>query len=160
VTYKIREPYKHFSDLQRMVVIVRAVLEESPTYKHMQFDEKKTMNFLYDAMHGRPGFFIRVIVDENDVIVGGIICLCEELITSTDKVAYDLTIMMDKEHRGHCITHLVEIIRLYKVWAVAQGAKVVKMGVSSGLNIDKASHFLEKLGFARIGAMHGFIVEA
>lgn len=143
----------------QLVDISRRVLKESPTYTHMSYDEEKSANYIYGAIAKQPGWFLRVIIDKSSGrVVGGILCYCETTLYGHDKQAYDVTIMIDEEHRGKCLKQLVQIIEEYKEWAIAQGAKVIKMGVSSGLNIEKASMFFEKLGFKQIGAMHAVVV--
>lgn len=142
----------------RLVEISEKVLSES-TYAHMKFDKEKTANYIFDGIKKRDGWFLRVIVNEDrNEIVGGLLCICEPTLFGPDKVAYDITIMMDEEHRGRCVRQLVQVVDEYKSWAIEQGAKLIKLGVSSGINIDKASLFFEQLGFKRIGAMHGLQV--
>ena len=154
--YSVRDAVD--KEVFRLVEISERVLKESPTYTHMKFDSEKAANYIYGAIMKHDGWFLRVIVDENNVIAGGLICVCEPMAFSPDKVAYDITIMVEEEHRGRCLPQLVQVIEEYKVWAVAQGAKLIKMGVSSGISIDSAAKFFERLGFERIGSMHGFKV--
>lgn len=143
----------------RLVEITEAVLLES-VYSHITYDKEKSANYIMDGILKRPGTFLRVIADESDKIAGGIFCVCEKMLFSQDKVAYDITIMIDEEHRGRCLKQLIQIIEEYKTWAIAEGAKIIKMGVSSGINIDKASQFFEVMGFERVGAMHSLRVGA
>lgn len=141
-----------------VVDVCERVLQEAPTYSRMRFDRDKVANYVYGAIVKQPTWFLRVIVDEDNKIVGGICCQCVESMNGPDKVAFDVTIMLDEEHRGKCLKQIIQIVEEYKEWAIAEGAVVIKMGVSSGINMDKASVFFETLGFKRIGAMHGYIV--
>lgn len=138
--------------------ICEKVLLESPTYRHMAFDRMKCANQIYSCIMKHEGWFLKIIVDETNRPVGGIGCWCGVSDFGPDKIAHDITIMLDEEHRGRCLKQIIEIVEEYKKWATAQGAKLIKMGVSSGMNMDKASTFFETLGFARIGAMHGLII--
>ena len=142
-----------------MTEACRVVLQES-VYAHLHFDHDKCANWLVGAILEQPGWFMRVIADENDEPIGGIVCVTETTLFGNDKVAYDVTIMVSKEHRGKCLRPLMNIIREYRDWAIADGAKLIKLGVSSGINIDKASVFMERMGFPRIGAMHGMRIGA
>lgn len=144
----------------KLVKISERVLKESPVYTLTAFDKEKSANYIYGAIMKQPGWFLRVIANDANEPVGGLLCLCTDLIYGPDKVAYDITIMIDEEHRGKCLPQLVQIVNEYKEWALEQGAKIIKFGVSSGINIDHASVFFERMGFARIGAMHGIIVGA
>lgn len=143
----------------KLAEIVKKVLEESTTYRHMMFDAKKTQNYIMGAILKQKGYFLKIIVHkESQEPVGGLLCECWEAYSSQDKIAFDVTVMIEKEHRGKCIKELVQIIEDYKAWALGEGAKVIKFGVSSGLNIDRASRFFEKMGFPKIGAMHALVV--
>lgn len=141
-----------------LVELSERVMLES-TYKHMNFSKEKVANYLYGAIIKRPGWFLRVIAKEDsNEIAGGLLCTCETTLFGSDKIAHDVTIMVTEENRGRCLKQLIQIIYEYKEWALDNGAKMIKLGVSSGMNIDKASTFYEKLGFQRVGAMHAFIV--
>lgn len=144
----------HGYEIDKITERCRLVLQES-VYSHLNFDHEKCANWLCGAVLEQPGWFMRVIADEQDEVIGGMVCINETSLFGSDKVAYDVTIMVAAEHRGKCLRPLLQIMREYKEWAIADGAKLVKIGVSSGINIDKASKFFERLGFARIGAMHG-----
>lgn len=142
-------------EITRLVTLSEKVMQES-TYAHMHFDHDKVGNYIVGAILKQPGWFLRVIAEhESDDAVGGLICLTEISIFGRDKMAYDVTIMIDEEHRGKCLKQLIQMVHEYRDWAIKEGAKVIKFGVSSGINIDKASVFFERMGFARIGAMHG-----
>lgn len=145
-------------DLDKLVAISRRVLAEAPTYTFTTFDENKCANYICGAILKQPGWFLRVIADENDDAVGGLICYCEPFIYSGDKIAYDVTLMIDAEHRGKCLAQLIQLIDEYKAWALAEGAKVIKFGISSGISVAKGARFLERLGFRHIGSMHAIVV--
>jgi hypothetical protein len=66
--------------------------------------------------------------------------------------------MVPEEHRGRCLKQLITIIYAYKEWALKDGAKIVKLGVSSMINIEKAELFFDKLGFKKIGSQHAIIL--
>lgn len=142
----------------KLVEISEAVLKESPTYTHLAFDKEKSANYIYSAIMKYDGWFLRVIADENNEIVGGLLGCMETTVFGPDKIAYDVTVMMEIEHRGRCVRQLVQVVQEFKQWGIDNGAKLIKLGVSSGINIEKASMFFEHMGFERIGAMHGYKV--
>ena len=142
----------------KLVEISEAVLKESPTYTHLAFDKEKSANYIYSAIMKHDGWFLRVIADENNEIVGGLLGCMETTVFGPDKIAYDVTVMMEIEHRGRCVRQLVQVVQEFKQWGIDNGAKLIKLGVSSGINIEKASMFFEHMGFERIGALHGYKV--
>ena len=154
--YQVRDA--EMRDVYVLADIIKRVLDESITYSHLTFDRDKTANFLVDGIKKRKGTFLRIIVDETDTPVGGLMGWVQEPVTSRDIVADDITMMVDVEHRGKCIKQFLQVIMEYKDWAVSENAKLIKIGISSGMKVDSASRFLEKLGFERVGAVHAFRV--
>lgn len=133
-------------------------MAEMPTYARLTFDHEKTANCIANGILKHDGWFLRVIADENDEPVGG---LCGVNFTSDfgpDKIAHDVTMMIDVPHRGRCTRQFIQCCEDFKAWAIADGAKIVKLGVSSGIKIDSIASFLERLEFTRIGSMHAYIV--
>lgn len=156
-SYIARNP--HGYEVDKLSAIAGRVLAESPTYTRLAFDHSKTANYIAGAILKQQGWFIRVIAQgDSDEPVGGLIGVCEETLFGSDKIAYDITMMIDKEHRGKCIRAFVQCCEDFRAWAIADGAKIVKLGVSSGIKIDAISNVLERLGFVRIGGMHAHIV--
>jgi hypothetical protein len=146
-------------EVYQLVDLSQAVLKESPTYTHMAFDKEKSAFFFAKGINKEKQWFLRVIVEKVEgTVVGFILCVCEPSIFGPDKIAYDVTIMVDEAHRGKCTKQVVQLIYDYKEWALKEGAKVVKMGVSSLINIEKAELFFDKLGFTKIGSQHAIIV--
>jgi len=96
-------------------------------------------------------------VSDTDEPVGGITAVCEETAFGPDKIAYDLIMIVEKEHRGRCTRAFIQCIEDYRTWALNEGAKIIKLGVSSGIKIDSVSNILERLGFVRIGSMHAHL---
>lgn len=156
MSYIVRDA--HGYEIDKIVEKSRVVLMEMPTYRGMTFDHEKTANYICGAILKQPGWFIRVIAErETDEPVGAIVGVCETSFFGPDKVAYDVTFMIEEAHRGRCVAQLVKMIHDFREWATANGAKVVKIGVSSGLNIGKAADFLNRIGFTQVGSMHAYI---
>lgn len=154
--YAVRDA--HGYEVDKLAAIAGRVMDEMPTYTRLAFDHEKTANYIAGAILKQKGWFLRVIVDETNEPVGGLIGVCEETLFGPDKVAYDVTMMIDKEHRGKCVRAFIQCCEDFRDWGVNEGAKIVKLGVSSGIKIDSVSNVLERLGYIRIGAMHAHIV--
>lgn len=156
-SYIVRDA--HGYEVDKLTAIVGRVLAEAPTYTRLAFDHEKTANYIAGAILKQAGWFIRVIAEaDSDEPVGGLVGVNETTVYGPDKVAFDLTMMIDKEHRGKCARQFIQCCEDFREWAIADGAKIVKLGVSSGIKIDSLSNVLERLGFVRIGSMHAHIV--
>lgn len=148
----------HDYEIDKLAAIVGRVWNESPTYTRLTFDHEKTVNYLAGAILKQEGWFLRVIaLADTDEPVGGLAGVCEPLLCSSDKIAYDISMMIDKPYRGKCFREFVQCCEDFRAWGLANGAKIVKVGVSSGIKIDSVSDLLERIGFVRIGAMHAHI---
>lgn len=157
-SYIVRDA--HGYEVDKLAAIAGRVLSEAPTYTRLAFDHDKTANYIAGAILKQDGWFIRVIAEaDSDEPVGGLIGVMEETLFGPDKVAYDVTMMIDREHRGKCIREFIQCCEDFRTWGLNNGAKIVKLGVSSGIKIDSVSNLLERLGFIRIGGMHAHIGE-
>lgn len=146
-------------EVYQLVDLAEAVLKEAPTYTHMEVQKEKCAFFFMKGINKEEQWFLRVICEKDGgAVVGFILAICEPSIFGPDKIAYDVTIMVDEAHRGRCIKQVVQLVYEYKEWALKKGAKVIKMGVSSLINIEKAELFFDKLGFTKIGSQHAIIV--
>jgi len=155
-SYTVRDAYGH--EVDKLAAIVGRILAEAPTYSRLAFDHEKTANTIAGAILKQPHWFLRVIADSDDEPVGGICGVNPISDFGSDRIAHDITMMIEKAHRGHCTRQFIQCCEEFRDWAIADGAKIVKLGVSSGIKIDSISAFLERLGFARIGGMHAHIV--
>lgn len=147
-------------EVDEIAAIVGRVWDES-IYAPLTFDHEKTANLLVEGILCRPGWFLKVIAEkETNKVVGGLLGRIETILTSPDKVAYDVSMMIDKDHRGKCIKQFISLLDEFALWGAANDAKIIKVGVSSGIKVDSASTFLERLGFKRAGSMHSMVVGA
>lgn len=157
-SYVVRDA--HGYEVDKLAAIAGRTLAELPVYLRLAFDHKKTANALAGAIAKQDGWYLRIIADENDEPVGGIFGGCMESICGPDKIAFDITIMIDKPHRGKCIREFVQCCEDFQEWGIAQGAKVIQIGASSGMKVDSISNMLERIGFVRVGAIHAHVIGA
>lgn len=148
--YEVRDP--RGSELDAIVALGEQVGQET-IYSHLSYDKDKAANVIAGAILKQKGWFIKVIV-EDDKIVGGLLCWCGEETFTQDKIARDITIMLKKEHRGKCLQALVTMVEEYKKWAEEEGAKLIVLGASSGINTAGASRLFTKMGFKLTGVLH------
>lgn len=156
MSYTVRDA--HGYEVDKLASLVHRVWDES-IYAPLTFDHGKTANLLVEGILHRPGWYLKVIEHcDSGEPVGGLLGRLEVIATSPDSVAYDISMMIDKDHRGKCIKQFIELMHDFAEWGKNNGAKIIKVGVSSGIKVDSASAFLERLGFKRAGSMHSMIV--
>lgn len=149
--YVVRDA--HFEEVDDCAKIVGEVWSET-IYATCAFDLDKCANMMMGGILKQDGWFLRVIADEvSGKPVGGLLGFCGLLHCSSDKVAYDVAMMVQMQHRGRCIRQFLQIVDEYKTWARADGAKIVKIGVSSGIKVDAFVDLFERAGWKRTGAI-------
>lgn len=148
--YIVRKPLD--IDIEKLTDLGERVHGET-IYSHLAYDRDKVANLIAGAILEQPNWWMRVIALDR-AIVGGMICVAEQALCSSDVITRDVTIMVDKQHRARCLKQLVEMVELYKAWSVEQGAKIIFLGASSGVNVDGASKLFTALGFDYTGVLH------
>lgn len=149
--YTVRDA--HTEEVDNITHIIEEVLSGT-IYSTLSFDHDMCANMVMCGILKQQGWFLRVIADEkNDKAVGGLLGWCGEFICSKDKIAHDVAMMIQQQHRGRCIRQFLQVVEEYKTWALNEGAKVVKIGVSSGLKIDAFVELFERVGWTRTGAI-------
>lgn len=139
-------------DIEKITDLGERVHSET-IYAHIAYDRDKVANLVACGILKQPNWWLRVISLDRD-IVGGMLCIAEPALCSRDVITRDVTIMVDKAHRARCLKQLVEMVELYKAWSIQQGAKIIFLGASSGVNVDGASKLFTALGFDYTGVLH------
>lgn len=81
---------------------------------------------------------------------GFILARLEKSMCGPARVAYD-TALLVRPGRGFAALRLIQA---YRAWAERSGAARITIGVSSGIDIERAGRLLERAGFARVGALY------
>ncbi len=90
-------------------------------------------------------------------ILGFIWAFCgQHLPWSQDLIASDVIHYVLPEHRGKLVGY--RLLKAYRDWAVAKGAKVVNLSVASGITTDRTVKLFERLGFQPIANQSRLIV--
>lgn len=156
VLYLVREA--RMDELYHLVEMGDRMHKESSTFRHMNYDYNKVAQLGATAMQDDSELFLRVIArKENDVAVGMFLARIDTSYFGTDRIASDLLIMVEKEHRGHCYYQMQEIAREYKSWARERDAKIIWLATSTGIETDKVSMLFSSLGFPPVGKLHALI---
>lgn len=156
VPYHVRNA--RMDEVPLLVTMGYKLHRESSTFRHMDYDVKKVAELGARAVLDESELFLRVIANKSDDVAVGMFLAC--MSTSyfgKDRVANDMLIMVEKEHRGHCYYQLQEIAGEYKLWARERGAKVIWLATSTGIETDKTSMLFASLGFPPVGKLHGLI---
>lgn len=156
VPYYVRSA--RMEELEHLVQMGARMHAESSTFRHMDYSFAKVAELGAQAILDESNLFLRVISrKEDDVAVGMFLANMQTSYFGKDRIANDLLVMVEKEHRGHCYYQMQEIAGEYKLWARERGAKIIWLATSTGIETDKTSMLFASLGFPPVGRLHGLI---
>lgn len=140
------------ADIETLVDIGEAMHRESPRFSRLSYSRAKVaglLAFLIDEPLG----FLRV-AEREGVLVGGIACQAAEHWFSEDKFSTDYALFILPEHRGGMTAP--RLIGAYIAWAKEQGAKLIQLGVSTGVQTGETVELYRNIGLKQYG--YGFEV--
>lgn len=144
----IREATAH--DIPALVALGRAMHDESPRWRRLEYDAEKVTNTLR-VLVGEPWGFVWVAEDADGLVVGGMVAAATAHWSSADLVACDLALFVAPAARGGLAP--VRLLRAYRAWAHNVGAKLVHVGVTTGVQTDETAALIERCGFRRCGVV-------
>lgn len=131
-------------DISQVTSLGRRMHEESPIYSKNIFDPQKVIHLLHHSL-SIPQEMCVLINVEDDVVNGGIIGISQENWYGPDREASDVALFIHKDKRGGMLA--ARLIRAYESWAKSIGAKVINLGVSTGIHVEKTTALYKRLGY-------------
>ena len=126
-------------------------MHEESRFRVMKFSVEKMDDFLRWCIVNDDCLLI--VAETNDgEIAGAFAGFCMEQWFSTDKYACDFALFVHPGYRGS--TASWKLISHYVGWAGLKEAKLIQLGISTGVNPDEIGRFYEKLGFKRFGGLY------
>jgi GNAT superfamily N-acetyltransferase len=135
-------------DIPRIVEL-GAIMHQESRLNVLRFDREKVatlMRWILDT-----GQFIEVAEREGKVI-GGFAGFVTDHWASQDSVAYDCGLFIEPEHRGGGFA--VKLVKHFREWAIGQGAKMVTIGINTGVEVERTAKLFELCDFERIGYLY------
>lgn len=136
-----------YFDLPALIALGERMHAESPHFSRIAFSAVKLRETLMAVMGSPDGFLW--VVEKDGVIAGVMVAIALQHWCSTDVVATELVLFVEREHRGSLIG--ARLIKKYRTWAALKGCKQVTAGVSTGVDVEKTTALYERLGFKQFG---------
>ena len=135
-------------DLDALVVLGAIMHAESPRFSKLAFAPHRLRATLEQVLqHG----FLMVATELDDTIIGGMAAICLPHWASDDLVATDLALFIHPDHRGGIAP--ARLVNQYRMWARGKGAKLIDMGVNTGVHPEQTAQFLVRMGWSPVGAI-------
>tara|TARA_B100000745_G_scaffold296315_1_gene241537 strand:+ start:871 stop:1368 length:498 start_codon:yes stop_codon:yes gene_type:complete len=130
-------------DIPSLVRLGREMHEEAPTFDMVDFDEEKlTALAASPAMTDHGASFLAEVNGEAIGMFCGVIV---PHYFGNALMANDLCLFVTKSRRGG--TAAYRLIKAFESWAFANGAEVLRFGISTGVDAERTLKLYEKLGY-------------
>jgi len=133
-------------DILQLVELGKQMHDEAPSFNQMDYDPKKLLS-LGVMLSEQGGMF--VAEKEDSEIIGMFLGVIVPHFFGNDLMANDLCMFVKKAHRGS--TAAPRMIKAFEQWAFANGAKVLRFGVSTGVEAERTLKLYQKLGYTQTG---------
>ncbi|WP_439587493.1 GNAT family N-acetyltransferase [Hydrogenophaga sp.] len=133
-------------DLPVLLDLGERMHAESPRFSRLTFSRARLHDTLRGLLDSPAGF---LWVAEHAQVIGGMAGIIGPHWASDDLVATDLALFIDERQRGGMST--VRLVAQYRQWARERGARIVQVGVTTGVQTEQTARLYERLGLARCG---------
>jgi GNAT superfamily N-acetyltransferase len=137
-------------DFEAVMDMAKAMHRESPIHRAHPFSEARVAALLV-AIADFDEFFAQVAYDGGD-LVGFSLVMVSPMYFSEDLEMLDFAFYVAEDRRGAIAA--VKLVKGWEAWARQQGAVVMRPGVSTGINDERAGAFLEHMGYALTGRQY------
>lgn len=134
-------------DVPRLVELGE-MLHRMSTYRGLSYDREKVGAVLLSLIAGSGVVFVS---ERDGLVMGGMAGGLTEHWFSRDKLAFDYSLFIQPGAR-HGITAM-KLIYAFCEWARLRGARQVRLGITTGLNIDSTSRLYRACGFEDAGKL-------
>lgn len=136
-------------DLPTLLALGASMHAESPRFSRLAFSASRLEETLRALILLPRGF---VLVAELDgELIGGMAAMCMPHWASADLLATDLALFVAPEHRGGLTA--ARLVRRYVGWAMGEGAKLIQLGVTTGVATEETARMFEAIGLRRCGVI-------
>jgi GNAT superfamily N-acetyltransferase len=138
------------ADIEEALELARRNWAESRFAARLPFDEEKVRaNLKRMAEDPRPSYCVFVARDHTGRLVGYLAGSVEEYFFCRRLIASSVFFFVDPKARGGLAA--VKLILAFRRWALNRGAAELYIGIATGVNLEKSSRFLHKMGFQFTG---------
>lgn len=133
------------ADVPRIVEI-GAELHTSSKYRSVAYSHPKVAALMRSLIEGAGVVFV---AERDGLVVGGIAGGVTEHWFSHDLVGFEYSFFILPEARHGLIA--TKLLLAMKAWCKAHGAKTLRIGITTGINVEGTARFYRHMGFADAG---------
>lgn len=125
------------------------LLHDISSYAPIAWNEEKVERLLHGLIDDANSLVI--VSERGGQIVGGLAGGVTEYWFSSEKMAFDYSFFIEPNSR-HGIT-AAGLLKSFFEWAESMGAKQVKLGITTGINVEGTTRLYHACGFQDAGAL-------
>jgi GNAT superfamily N-acetyltransferase len=126
-------------------------MHHESAYAFLPFDFEKVERLILSYLDDRETQ-CGLVAEEGGVVIGMFAGYLTDYFFCDEKVACDLILYVDREHRGSSAA--VRLIRAFRDWAHERCAREICLGVSTEIDSRTTGRFYEKMGLSHIGGLY------
>lgn len=142
---------------ERDIPIIRGTtmveVPKLPHYMGIKVDARRIDQLLMAGLDDETQFMARVLVTEDDEVVGGVCGYCVTQLLSFDKMTGDIFLYIMPDWRS--LTNVLKLMIAYRDWGIEQGATIISATQTGGFKQEQLGRLLERFGGYRpIGTIY------
>ena len=137
-----------YADIPQMVDLGSLMHKES-RFSVLRYDCEKVANLVHHLISSDQ---CALVAEEDGVVVGLFIGMILPHWCSSDLVSMDMALFVNPEKRGGMTA--AKLVKTYRQWAIDRGAKMVGIGVNTGVHAEVTGKLYERIGFKMIGQLY------
>ncbi|MFY1029147.1 GNAT family N-acetyltransferase [Pseudomonas asiatica] len=134
-------------DIPRLVELGQ-LLHDTSSYAGSGIKPEKIADLLGQLIDGLGVVFAAEVDGE---VVGGFAGAITEQWFSDDLIAFDYSLFIEPSKRQGLTA--LKLVLAFQNWAKAKGAKEIRMGITTGMNVEGTSRLYRHLGFEYVGPL-------
>lgn len=97
----------------------------------------------------QPHAGVAILAEDNSEVVGMMAGWCVESFFNHERTARDMILYIRPDKRGGMTA--LRLVRAFEDWAKEVGARHINIGISAGIDNQRAAKFYQSLGYAQRG---------
>lgn len=138
----------NLSDVPELVKLGQSFIQEAPNYHSRQFDADALQQNLEGVVNGLGSIFV---VEDQDEIAGGIVCLTSKDWFNNDVIAFEQVFYIKPAYRTSRASFL--LLDAFIAWSKHMGASRIQCGTTTGINTRGCIRLYEHFGFMQYGTV-------
>ena len=133
-------------DIPRIIELGRVLHAES-SYSTIPYKEDKVEATMLNVIATGVIF----VAEHDGEVVGGIAGGIAEHWFSTERTAFDYSFFIHPEFRNGAIA--IRLMTAFFEWAKLLGAKTIRMGITTGIHVERTAKLYRAMGFHEVGQL-------